>query len=465
MKYVLLPLFLLTFFSCFSQDELIERKKPTLYVQLNSLDFKTPTDISSTSIGNVLSNGRWKNLGQNYSGIGINFWTGITSKLDFAASFNATKVYYPFRNDLNYRTKRNLYETDITFNLKLFDDNRLVVPYLTAGIGGYIYANTNGSYAPFGSGIQVNIRNKVFVNASFQYRAPVTYEVRGHFVYGLSVGIPIFQKLLHEEVNLSTSPQVSSEPYRPVMIIRGLYDRDSDGVPDSTDMCPTVPGIVALNGCPPSAADRDNDGIVDSLDKCPTEAGVPATGGCPLVDGDKDGIPDVVDQCPDKPGPASNFGCPAVDSSLLINSNKNDSATGNKGVVRTPATTSPISPKTTTKLSNKPLYIYEVFFYEGLTIIPDASYNLLNGVVELMKQNPDIRLVLRGYADGQEFGTNAKASSAKRAYAVYSYFLDRGIDKSRMSVLGYGSANPKATNLTPVGRSQNRRVEIRILKK
>lgn len=91
-------------------------------------------------------------------------------------------------------------------------------------------------------------------------------------------------------------------------------DSDSDGVPDSIDQCPTVPGPASNNGCPlPAPTDTDGDGVPDSTDQCPTVAGPASNNGCPVtppVDTDGDGVPDSSDQCPTQAGPASNGGCP-----------------------------------------------------------------------------------------------------------------------------------------------------------
>lgn len=59
-------------------------------------------------------------------------------------------------------------------------------------------------------------------------------------------------------------------------------DADGDGVPDSTDACPSVAASTA-NGCPapPSPpADSDGDGVVDVVDACPTVA-AGTSNGCP----------------------------------------------------------------------------------------------------------------------------------------------------------------------------------------
>ena len=62
-------------------------------------------------------------------------------------------------------------------------------------------------------------------------------------------------------------------------------DTDGDGVPDSSDQCPTQPGPASNNGCPvppPPPIDTDGDGVPDSSDNCPTVPGPATNGGCPL---------------------------------------------------------------------------------------------------------------------------------------------------------------------------------------
>jgi OOP family OmpA-OmpF porin len=53
-------------------------------------------------------------------------------------------------------------------------------------------------------------------------------------------------------------------------------DMDSDGIPDTDDLCPTISGSKAANGCP----DGDGDGVADFLDLCPNEKGTKENQGC-----------------------------------------------------------------------------------------------------------------------------------------------------------------------------------------
>ena len=92
-------------------------------------------------------------------------------------------------------------------------------------------------------------------------------------------------------------------------------DNDKDGVLDTADKCPLIPGPADNAGCPEEAPkDRDGDGIVDKLDKCPDQAedhdGFQDDDGCPELDNDNDGIVDAADKCPNDVGPDPEPGLP-----------------------------------------------------------------------------------------------------------------------------------------------------------
>ena len=55
--------------------------------------------------------------------------------------------------------------------------------------------------------------------------------------------------------------------------------------------------------------------------------------------------------------------------------------------------------------------------------------------------------------------------SQDRAQSVVNYLVSKGIAASRLEAKGYAFSQPLATNDTPDGRAQNRRVEFKILSK
>ncbi len=95
-------------------------------------------------------------------------------------------------------------------------------------------------------------------------------------------------------------------------------DTDGDGVIDTDDRCPRLPGPVENKGCPVEAPkDKDGDGIADPVDVCPDQPedkdGFQDEDGCPEADNDKDGLVDEADRCPIEAGPIQNLGCPVTD--------------------------------------------------------------------------------------------------------------------------------------------------------
>jgi hypothetical protein len=83
---------------------------------------------------------------------------------------------------------------------------------------------------------------------------------------------------------------------------------------------PCTPATLACAPVPPP--DADGDGLTDSIDSCPAVPGPATNGGCPVeppppdsggedgTDGDGDGVPEATDACVTEPGPPSNQGCP-----------------------------------------------------------------------------------------------------------------------------------------------------------
>ena len=64
------------------------------------------------------------------------------------------------------------------------------------------------------------------------------------------------------------------------------------------------------------------------------------------------------------------------------------------------------------------------------------------------------------YNTGEE--ARNKRLSEERALSVKNYLVDLGIDPLRIETFGRGSESPVASNETEEGRSQNRRIEIRM---
>ena len=102
-----------------------------------------------------------------------------------------------------------------------------------------------------------------------------------------------------------------------------------------------------------------------------------------------------------------------------------------------------------------------VLFTSGQSaLLPGAMAKLDEVGNALLKNNRESNIVVEGHTDSQGRASDNQDLSLARAQAVRDYLASRGIAQDRISAQGLGSTRPVATNKTPEGRADNRRVEI-----
>jgi OOP family OmpA-OmpF porin len=99
------------------------------------------------------------------------------------------------------------------------------------------------------------------------------------------------------------------------------------------------------------------------------------------------------------------------------------------------------------------------FDFNSSTIGPE-SRPVLDEAATLLKANPGVQVVVKGFTDSIGSAEYNQALSLRRAEAVYRYLVNQGVDPERLTVEGFGKTNPVASNDTEAGRAQNRRVEL-----
>ncbi|MET0635224.1 MAG: OmpA family protein [Chitinophagaceae bacterium] len=261
-------------------------------------------------------------------------------------------------------------------------------------------------------------------------------------------------------------------------------DKDRDGVPDSKDKCPEIAGLPELKGCP----DTDNDGLGDSEDGCPGIAGPADNKGCPYPDADNDGVFDKDDLCPDKPGAPEDKGCPPADTDNDGITDKEDACPTQAGVARYQGC--PIPDKDADGVNDEndrcpdvkgpeetggcPVEVREevkkavsyaaskIQFKVNSTVLAESSYAVLDKLALLLKDNPELRLLIEGHtsSDGT-YDANMKLSQ-KRADAVKQFLVKLEISADRLTAVGVGPNKPLNSGRTPAERVANRRVEIQV---
>lgn len=85
----------------------------------------------------------------------------------------------------------------------------------------------------------------------------------------------------------------------------------------------------------------------------------------------------------------------------------------------------------------------------------------LREALEMLKNDPQLNLVIEGHTDDRGEPTYNKGLSQRRAESVVNWLIDRGIDASRLAPRGLGESEPMASNDSAQGRALNRRVELK----
>ncbi|OFB36027.1 hypothetical protein BA059_26955 [Mycolicibacterium sp. (ex Dasyatis americana)] len=101
------------------------------------------------------------------------------------------------------------------------------------------------------------------------------------------------------------------------------------------------------------------------------------------------------------------------------------------------------------------------FSTDGFAVAP-ASQQLLTQVADKIKSCEGARVTVTGYTDSSGNDAINVPLSGNRAKAVADYLVSQGLPADHVTSSGAGSANPIASNDTPEGKAQNRRVEITV---
>jgi len=101
------------------------------------------------------------------------------------------------------------------------------------------------------------------------------------------------------------------------------------------------------------------------------------------------------------------------------------------------------------------------FAFNSAQVRPQFTGTLSN-VAKTLNEFDKTSIEVKGYTDNVGSQSYNQRLSQQRAAAVASYLSGQGVVANRLVPRGYGMQNPIASNTTEAGRSENRRVEIRI---
>lgn len=110
------------------------------------------------------------------------------------------------------------------------------------------------------------------------------------------------------------------------------------------------------------------------------------------------------------------------------------------------------------------IVLKNIFFDTKQSVLKPASLVELNKVIELMKDNPQLKILISGFTDNVGQAQDNVALSNQRALSVIRYLLSsKQIAQPRLQYKGMGAAKPIADNNIAEGRTLNRRTELSVI--
>lgn len=115
--------------------------------------------------------------------------------------------------------------------------------------------------------------------------------------------------------------------------------------------------------------------------------------------------------------------------------------------------------------TNATIVLSNIFFDVNKYELQEVSQVELDKVVELLNENPSLKIQISGHTDNVGKPADNLTLSNNRAKAVVGYLLSKGINADRLTYKGYGETQPMADNISEQGRSKNRRTEMKVISK
>jgi len=109
----------------------------------------------------------------------------------------------------------------------------------------------------------------------------------------------------------------------------------------------------------------------------------------------------------------------------------------------------------------------DAVFEVGDAALRQTAVPLLDAIARALAGNPNPRFVINVYADDtapdhDRTGVWLQKLTQRRADALKTHFIRRGVPARKLAATGHGSANPVGDNRTDAGKRANRRIEIAV---
>jgi outer membrane protein OmpA-like peptidoglycan-associated protein len=247
------------------------------------------------------------------------------------------------------------------------------------------------------------------------------------------------------------------------------YDSDGDGLTDDRE---------AELGTDPLSPDSDNDGLPDGLEAAGTTSPLQRdTDGDGLSDGEEDENKNGrVDEGETDPADADTDGGGVPDGEEVrggtnpLDRSDDQRDEDSDGVVDSSDGCPDTAPGTRVDgrgcaLLERRMALEGIQFRTGSADILPSSERTLQQAVQILRDNPNVRIEVGGHTDNVGSAPVNRRLSTQRAQAVRAWLIDQGVPGNRLVARGYGDSQPAQDNSTESGRAANRRIEFRRLER
>lgn len=130
-------------------------------------------------------------------------------------------------------------------------------------------------------------------------------------------------------------------------------------------------------------------------------------------------------------------------------------------IIKTPPSDSPLA--NYTPKEGGIIKLSRIYFEHDRTDFMPQALIQLKQLLEFLNRYPELKVEIRGHTDNVGSDSYNQNLSERRSAAVVNWLVVKGISRDRLVSSGFGSKEPISTNATSLGRSQNRRVEVKVI--
>jgi len=236
-------------------------------------------------------------------------------------------------------------------------------------------------------------------------------------------------------------------------------DSDGDGVKDFKDLCPDVPGEKKYKGCPMEynaymaklKAEEEAARVAAAKEEARKKAEAEAEA---KRRADAEAAKRKAEAAAKAKAEADAKAAAEAEAKAKADAEAKAKA---DAMAKAEARKSEIKSKTSAVFNRA---LTGIKFNSGASGFKNESYAIMDEVVSIMSQYPELSVKIQGHTDSQGGEDANMKLSSERALAVMNYIISKGVDGSRLSSSGFGELSPIADNNTAAGRAQNRRVQF-----